>query len=282
MQNIHGKAALVTGGGSGIGRDLALTLANNRAKVVIGDIIIKNAQAVADEIKAAGGEAVAVQCDVSDRAAVERMKAEANSIFGPISLLFANAGATSFERLVDMSQENIDWIVQVNLMGVTNCITAFLPDMLAAGEGHIVATASAAGLNPSWIPFHVPYSAAKMGIIGFILNLREEIEKAGVGATVLIPFGVNTAMKDHNASYRPERFGGPREGPIKIPNDFFQHAALNMRSPSEVASMVIRAVRRNRPMVVTDASQRQTFQKTYVDTVMAAFDDAEAFDREQL
>ncbi|TAL04038.1 MAG: SDR family oxidoreductase, partial [Rhodospirillaceae bacterium] len=179
MTDIAGKVALVTGGGSGIGRGLALALAAEGARIVVADIIKDNAEAVAAEIKKAGGSAVAVACDVSDRTSVRKMKAEANQALGNVSLLFANAGATSFERLTDMSDDDVDWIIQVNLMGVTNCLTTFLPDMIAARDGHVVATASMAGMLPAWIPQHAPYSAAKMGIIGMILNMRMELAEFG-------------------------------------------------------------------------------------------------------
>ena len=186
-----------------------------------------------------------------------------------MSLLFPNAGAISFERLTDMSENDVDWIIQVDLMGVINCLTAFLPDMIAAREGHVVATASAAGLLPSWIPFHGPYSSAKMGMIGMMLNLRYELAEFGVGATVLCPFGVETGMRENNARYRPARFGGPRTEPVKLPGTFFETAASLFRSPDEVAQLVLRAVRENRPMVVTDAAHRKTFVESYVDLVMA-------------
>jgi NAD(P)-dependent dehydrogenase (short-subunit alcohol dehydrogenase family) len=281
MRDFDGKTALVTGGGSGIGRSLALALAREGARVAVGDIRIETARAVADEIESGGGTAVAIHCDVSDRAAVRQMKKSANDALGPVSLLFPNAGATSFERLTDMSENDVDWILQSNFMGVAHCLTAFLPDMIAAREGHVVATASAAGLLPSWIPFHVPYSGAKMGIIGMMLNLRHELAEFGVGATVLCPFGVETGMRENNARYRPTRFGGPRSEPVKLPGTFFETTKLNFRSPDEVAQLVLRAVRDDRPMVVTDASQRAAFLTSYVDLVMGAFDDVEAFDRER-
>ncbi|MCK9563797.1 MAG: SDR family oxidoreductase [Bacteroidales bacterium] len=281
MQDFKGKTALVTGGGSGIGRGLAEALGAEGARVVIGDIILDNARAVAKRINDNGGEAVALHCDVCDREAIARMKEEANKAFGTVSLLFANAGATSFERLVDMTPASVDWICQVNLMGVLNSISAFLPDMIAAGEGHVVATASAAGLNPAWIPYHAPYSGAKMGIIGTVLNLRHEMAEEGVGATVLVPYGVETGMRENNESYRPAQFGGPRKEEVVIPEGSFRNIKLSFRQPEEVAQMVLRAVRRNSPIVLTDAAQRQVFQETYVDLVMKAFDEAEAFDREQ-
>lgn len=279
MTQIGGRTAVVTGGGSGIGRALANSLATEGASVAIADIIMENAEAVAAEINANGGTAMAVHCDVCDRESVRAMKEEVTRSLGAVSLLFANAGATSFERLTDMTEDDVDWIIQVNLMGVTNCLLAFYPDMVAAGDGHIFATASTAGLMPSWVPYHAPYSGAKMGIIGMMLNLRHEASEAGVGCTVLCPGGVESGMKDNNARYRPERFGGPGEGSVKIPEGFKDHGDLYFRPAEEVAQMCLQAVQGNRPMVITDGAMRQTFRETYLDVVMGAFDDIDEFER---
>ena len=147
MTEFAGKVAVVTGGGSGIGRGQVMALANEGASVVVADIIKENADRVAAEVQQAGGTAVAVACDVSDRDSVKKMKAEANDALGPVSLLFATAGVTWFDRLTDMSEKNVDWVIQVNLMGTMYCMQAFLPDMIEAREGHVVATASNAGLK---------------------------------------------------------------------------------------------------------------------------------------
>lgn len=278
MTDIKGKVALVTGGGSGIGRALSLALAKEGASVVIADILGDNARVVADEIKKGGGAAVAAGCDVSDRASVKRLKSDAEAAFGrSVSLLFANAGATSFEKLSDMSENDVDWIIQANLMGVTNCLMAFYPDMKDAREGHLVATASTAGLLPAWVPYHAPYSAAKMGIIGMMLNLRIEAAEFGVGCTVLVPHGVQSGMKANNARYRPERFGGPSVGEVKLPERFLQHADIKFRPAEDVAQMVLRAVHANRAMVTTDGTLRPVFMDNYVKVVMEAFDDVDAF-----
>jgi NAD(P)-dependent dehydrogenase (short-subunit alcohol dehydrogenase family) len=282
MTDIKGRTAVVTGGGSGIGRGLALELATEGAQVAVVDILLDTALKVADEIIAAGGKAIAVQCDVCERDAVRAMKGRVEEALGPVSLLFANAGATSFERITDMEENDVDWILQVNLMGVTNCLLAFYPDMVKARDGHIFATASTAGLMPTFVPYHAAYSAAKMGIIGMMLNLRMEAAEYGVGCTVLCPGGVQSGMKDNNAKYRPARFGGPGEGGIKIPKEFSAHDNLVFRPAEEVAQLCLSAVKTNRPMVISDANMRKTFQEGYLDIVMRAFDDVEAFDRQLL
>ena len=281
MREISGKAAFVTGGGSGIGQALAEALAAEGASVAVADILIDNARSVVGGITEAGGTAVAISCDVSDRTSVRRAKEEANAALGPVSLLFANAGVTSFQGFTEMTDEDVDWILGVDLMGVLNCLAAFLPDMTAAREGHVFATSSMAGLCAAWIPYHSVYSAAKMGVLGMMLNVRHELAAAGVGASVLVPGGVATRMGQNNARARPERFGGPGEGPVHVPDvvrELFADVGLTFRPAEDVAQMVLLAVRENRPIVVTTPSDRQIFQETYVEPVLKAFDEVDAFE----
>lgn len=207
---ISGRAAVVTGGGSGIGRGIALALAQEGAAVAIADIMEENARAVADEIEALGGQAMAIACDVSDRTSVARLKRETEQALGPLSLLIANAGVTMFDELTDMSDDDVDWVIDVSLYGVVHCVQAFLPRMIEEGEGHIVATASIAGLLAPFIGHHAPYCAAKAGIIGFILSLRSDIAKHGIGASVLCPSAVESRITD-SPLYRPDRYGGPSQ-----------------------------------------------------------------------
>jgi NAD(P)-dependent dehydrogenase (short-subunit alcohol dehydrogenase family) len=281
VTDIEGRIAVVTGGGSGIGRGIALELARSGAAVAIADIIEENAAKVAAEIRATGARAIGVQCDVIDRASIHAMKLRTEQELGSVSLLFANAGATSFERITDMSEADVDWIVHANFYGVLNCILEFYPDMAKAQDGHLFATSSTAGLLPSWVPYHAAYSGAKLGIVGLMLNLVTEAREKNVGVTVFCPGGVVTGMKQNNARYRPERFGGPGEGEVKIPDGFFQHADLRFRPPEEIAPLVLQAVRENRPMVVSDGAMRQTFRETYVKLVEEAFDFVDAFDAKQ-
>jgi NAD(P)-dependent dehydrogenase (short-subunit alcohol dehydrogenase family) len=257
LTEISRKTALVTGGGTGIGMGLAKELARQGAAVAVADILIDNARAVADEINAGGGKALAIHCDVCERDSIRQLKVTANAALGPIQLLFANAGATSFQPLTAMSDQDVDWIVQVNLMGVINTTRAFLPDMMAARSGHIVATASMAGLLPGWIPVHTVYSAAKMGIIGLMMNLALEMKDYGVHVTTYCP-----------------------KAEVQIPKASFQANPIPMYTPAGVAPIVLHAVRNNRPLVFDHAEQRDSFRKTYAAVVEACYDDIEAYERE--
>lgn len=280
MTEIKGRNAVVTGGGSGIGMGLAKALAKEGAKVAVTDIILDNARKVAADIEAAGGTAIALECDVCERGSIRAMKTAVDAAMGPVQLLFANAGATSFDPLMEMSDDDVDWILQVNLHGVMNTTRAFLPDMMAGKEGHICATASMAGLLPGWVPAHTPYSAAKAGIIGMMMNLALELKPYNIHTTSYCPGGVATGMNEHNAKYRPARFGGPGEAPVHVGEVSAEVSKLAFFSPDAIAPMVLNAVRNNRPFVFDHPEQRVLFRETYSAVVEACYNDAEAWERE--
>ena len=271
MAVIAGKAAFITGGGSGIGRALAKALASSGSSVAIADILCDDAARVAEEITADGGTALALACDVSQRESVRAARTAALDALGPVSLLFANAGVTSWQRLTEMSESDIDWVFGVNLMGVVNCLHAFLPDMLASGEGHVCATSSIAGLAPGWLPYHTAYAATKLGVIGLMLNLRHELAECGVGASVLVPGPVSTGIAENTARARPRRYGGPIGTRIEMPTIARERvgSAMSFREPEEVAHMILRGIRDNEPIILTD-SDYAPFQATYVDLIIKA------------
>ena len=164
-------------------------------------------------------------------------------------------------------------------MGVFHCVEAFLPGTRRPeGSGHVVATASVVGLTPADLPYHTPYTASKAGVIGLMLNLRQELSESGIGCTVLCPGGVQTRIH-RSPRYRPARFGGPEPRNVTLPDGYRPAEKLAFRPAEEVAEMLLEAVRENRPLVVTDPSQRERFLEGYVDVVLAAFDALERFDR---
>jgi NAD(P)-dependent dehydrogenase (short-subunit alcohol dehydrogenase family) len=287
MTDISGKVAVVTGGGSGIGRALCLQLAAEGASVVICDILAENADSVAAEVEVAGGTALPVVCDVSDEQSVEAMRAQARAALGHVSLLFANAGAATWGRLAELPQEEVAWMFEVNLMGVVSCLRAFLPDMIKAGDGHVCATASFVGLCPAVLPQLSPYASAKSGVIATMLALRAELAESGVGASVLIPSGVRADMYDqdfmikNSSRYRPQRFGpgGPPVAAPDVVRQMLKDSPPVIRPAEEVAEMALLAVRHNRPVVVTCSTNRATFQQSFVDVITTAFDDLDEFER---
>ena len=281
MTDISGKAAVVTGAGSGIGAGLARALARAGARVAVTDLLLDNARRTVAQIEAEGGEAVAIACDVCERESIRAMKHDATAALGPEQLVFANAGATSFTPLVDMSDEDVEWILHVNLLGVTFTAKAFLADMIAAGGGHICATASMAGLLPGWIPVHAPYSAAKAGIIGMMMNLSHELRPHDIHTTSYCPGAVASGMKENNGTYRPARFGGPEaKAEVQFSSSDTTHSALKFYHPDAIAPIVLNAVRNNRAFVFDHADQRRFFRETYSSVVEACYDDIEAWEAE--
>lgn len=274
MGEVCGRVAVVTGGGSGIGRAIALELARQHAAVAVADIVEMSAVRVAQEIVDHGGRAVGFGCDVSDRASVRDLEEKVCARLGPTSVLIANAGVTMFKGLFDMSDDDLDWIIQVNLFGVLNCVRAFAPQMVEMREGHVVAISSQSALLPSFGPPQSAYTAAKSGVVGLMLAVRHELEPVGVGATVVCPGRVATHITD-SPRYRPQRFGGPQDASISLP---LQRGSDGFRPPEDMAKMVLRAIKENEALVVSDHVNWNMFERGYIEPVRAAFDAAAVYD----
>jgi NAD(P)-dependent dehydrogenase (short-subunit alcohol dehydrogenase family) len=194
--------AIVTGAGGGLGRCYALELARRGARVVVNDLggaldgtsgSANVAQAVADEITAAGGVAVANHDSVTDRAAAQRMVDEAVSRFGSVDILVNNAGILRDKTFVKLELDDFQRVVDVHLMGSVNTTKAAFPVMKERGYGRIVFTTSSSGLYGKF--GQTNYAAAKMGIVGFMNTLRLEAKKYGVKVNCVAPTAA-TRMTD--------------------------------------------------------------------------------------
>jgi len=190
---VAGRVALVTGAGSGIGRSIGLRLAGDGVAVAALDINQPAAERTAAEITGAGGRAVAVAGDVADAAAVGGAVERARAALGPIHIMINVAGIGAFVPLLEMSQAEWDRMIAVHLTGTFNCTRAAVPDMLAAGWGRIVNTASVAGLSGGG-PGLSHYAAAKGGIIAFSKALAHELGPSGITVNCIAPGLIDTPL----------------------------------------------------------------------------------------
>jgi len=184
---------VVTGGASGIGRQIALRLAQEGADVAIFDVNPNGSRQVVEEAIALGRRALAVEVDVSSSASVARGVEAVRETLGPIRILVNNAGIAGFTTLIEMGEDEWDRMIAVHLKGTFNCAKAVLPDMIAASWGRIVNVASLAGLNGGGTGL-TAYAAAKAGIVGFTKALAHELGPQGITVNALAPGLIDTPL----------------------------------------------------------------------------------------
>ena len=193
---LAGKVALVTGASSGIGRATVTALAAEGARVAVVARSADVVGAIADEVAAGGGAALACPADVADPAAVRGVVERVVGAWGRLDLLVANAGVNTKQRnLHDMTEEQWRYVVGVNLNGVFNCAQAALPPMRARGEGTIITVASMAGRHPG-VMSGVAYGASKAGAVSLSHSINAEERVNGIRACVILPGEVATAILD--------------------------------------------------------------------------------------
>jgi 3-oxoacyl-[acyl-carrier protein] reductase len=190
--NLSDKVAIVTGAGRGIGHAIALKLAEDGATVAVSDILAKEAEAVAGEIKAAGGKSLAVMADVSLAADVTRLVEAAIKACGRIDILVNNAGIARDKLLVRMSEEDWDRVLDVDLKSVFLCTKAVLRPMLKQRWGRIISLSSIAGVTGN--PGQANYASAKAGVIGFTRTVAREVGSHSITVNAVTPGFIETEM----------------------------------------------------------------------------------------
>ncbi len=192
MGELTGKVALVTGGGRGIGRAVALTLAGAGAAVAVTGRNPGSLEETVAAIGAAGGRAIALPGDTGDPEVVRAAFAATRGAFGPVGILVVNAGITASMKLTDTPDALWEEIMRVNASGAFYCCKAAAPDMIAAGWGRIITIASIGGLQG--MPYSAAYSASKHALIGLTRSLAGELARHGITVNAVCPGWTDTAM----------------------------------------------------------------------------------------
>lgn len=201
--HLNNEVALVTGGGSGIGRAIALRFAHEGAAVAVFDRHVDAAEAVANEITEEGGLATGIGGDVTDLSALEGSVAATSDQFGPVSILVANAAISQGDDVTTIDEETWDRTVDIVLKGVFLSAKAVLPGMIDAGRGAIVTISSVNGQTGIG---EEPYSAAKAGVINLTQNLATRYGRNGVRANCIAPGTVQTPIWQSRVDREPEVF----------------------------------------------------------------------------
>lgn len=243
--NLAGKVAVVTGGGSGIGRSTALMLARRGARLHVADIDAESAAAVVREIESAGGSAVAHALDVSDPDAVERFAGAVFEADGGVDILHNNAGIGHGGDLESTTVEDWQRVINVNLLGVAYGVQAFVPRMLEQGRpASVINTASMAGLVPA--AKLAPYCASKYGVVGLTESLNAELSKRGVHFSAICPGIIDTAI------VKTGTMRGELARDHATISEFYAKRGV---SPDEVAESVLAAIRSHKMIVPTPRRQ---------------------------
>jgi NAD(P)-dependent dehydrogenase (short-subunit alcohol dehydrogenase family) len=230
------RIAIVTGGASGIGRALCEELAARGATVIVTDIRLAEAQAVAAAIGASGGLASAVCLDVRRAGDAQAVVDETVRQHGRLDFLFNNAGIGVGGELRHLTLEHWRAVIDVNLMGVVHGVAAAYPVMLRQGSGHIVNIASLAALIPS--PGVAPYAATKGAVVSLTAALRAEGASLGVRVSVVCPGFVETAIFDNAIGVKLDK------------GDLRKKLILPVIPAAAAASAILRGVERNRAVIV--------------------------------
>lgn len=247
MEGFAGKVAVVTGAGSGIGQALAVELARSGAKLAISDIDTEGLADTEQQLKAIGAPVKADRLNVTERESFLAYADAVNEHFGKVNQIYNNAGIAHTGDIEVCPFKDIERVMDVDYWGVVNGTKAFLPHLIASGDGHVINVSSLFGLFS--VPGQAAYNSAKFAVRGFTEALRQEMVLAGhpVAVTTVHPGGIKTAIA-RNATVAE---GLDRDELAKL---FDKRLALT--SPQRAARIILEAVRKKRARVLVGADAK--------------------------
>ena len=262
MQDFKDKVAVVTGAASGIGLAAATRFAEEGMKVVLGDIQQDALAATVSTLKAAGHDVLGVPVDVSRREQIQNLADQAMSAYGKVNIVHNNAGVVRAGTLEELTDEDWQWVLGVDLWSVIYGVNIFLPLVKQAGEGHIINTSSSSGIQSA--ANIAPYNVAKFGVVALTETLRMELDEvdAPIGASVLCPGAVQTRICE---SERNREAAGVAAAVKSDTDQAFRELAGPIVeagiAPATVADMVIAAVRSNDFWILTHPDWKTVMQE---------------------
>jgi NAD(P)-dependent dehydrogenase (short-subunit alcohol dehydrogenase family) len=240
MKRFAGKVSVITGAGSGIGRALSVDLAKRGARLALSDVDLVSVAETAALCEKEGADVRHYQLDVADRAAVLANADAVVAEFGVVNLVINNAGVALLASVAEMTWEDLEWVMNVDYWGVVHGTKAFLPHLIASGDGHLVNISSVFGLVG--VPTQSAYNSAKFAVRGFTEALRQEmlIEGGRVGVSCVHPGGIRT-----NIVRNARADGGATSEELRSRFD-----RITLTTPERAASVILRGVERNRSRIL--------------------------------
>ena len=250
MKMLEGRVAAVTGAASGLGRAMALAFAGEGMHAALADIDEPGLKSTLNEVQGRGVRAFAMLADVSRYQEVESFCSKAIAQFGATHVVCNNAGVSPLGAVWENTLADWQWILGVNLWGVIHGVRAFVPRLLAQGEGHVVNTASVAGLISP--PGMGAYNVTKHAVVALSESLYHDLRLRGspVGVSVLCPAYVPTGIADSERN-RPRELLNPAKSPSKEEGMLKKAVASGKLSADDVARAVVAAVKEERFYVLT-------------------------------
>ena len=243
MEELRGRVAVVTGAASGIGLGLAAAFAGEGMKLVLADVDAAGLDAAVAGLTENGAEAIAVPADVSKPEDLDALRDAAVAQFGTAHVVCNNAGVAVGGPIWQVPIEAWHWVFGVNFWGVVHGMNSFVPLLLEQGEGHVVNTASAAGLISS--PFLGPYAATKHAVVSISESLAIELASSPVGVSVLCPLWVKTRIHESDRNAPPLPAAAMADDPASLAGarDVVAGLVNGGLDPSVVAAKVVEAIK---------------------------------------